>query len=314
MRKQTSISGIFLIPIKAVLGVLGLGILLTMSGCAIQTHSFLQPAGIVAYADRRLLIEVVLLMLIVVAPVLILTPLLIWRYRRKNTHSNYSPEWEFSVPLEFLVWGIPILIVVAIGYLVWMKTIALDPYRPLASVEKPMEIQVIGLDWKWLFIYPEQNMATVNALVFPADRPVHLTLTSDTVMLSLLIPRLVGQIYAMPGMKTQLNFEADQPGRYLGENTQYNGTGFSQQKFTVQALPAQAFSAWTDQVHKQDNPLTTAAYAKIAQQNLASHPLYFSSVNGSLFASTLAKYHGRPETKTNMEKTRTMAAGMNHDL
>lgn len=284
-----------------------------MAGCAIQSHGFLQPAGTIAAAERRLLIEVVLLMLIVVAPVLILTPLLVWRYRRKNTRSIYRPEWEFSLLLELLVWGIPILIVAVLGYMVWVKTIDLDPYRPLASAEKPVDIQVVGLDWKWLFIYPEQNVATVNTLVIPADRPVHLTLTSDTVMLSLLIPRLVGQIYAMPGMKTQLNFQANQPGSYLGENTQYNGTGFSQQKFTVLALSPNEFSAWISQVRAQANPLDQAAYAKIAKHDIAPHPLYFSSVNGSLFESILARYHGGPEIKAGVKKIPTTAAEASHD-
>ena len=285
-----------------------------MSGCAIQSHSFLQPAGTIAVADRRLLIEVVLLMLIVVAPVMILTPLLVWRYRSKNTRSTYRPEWEFSLLPELLVWGIPVLIVAVIGYMVWVKTIALDPYRALKSVEKPLEIQVVGLDWKWLFIYPEQNMATVNRLVFPVDRPVHLTLTSDTVMLSLLIPRLVGQIYAMPGMKTQLNFQANHAGRYFGENTQYNGTGFSQQKFTALALSPNEFSAWVGQVHAQGRPLDQAAYAKIAMHDIPPHPIYFSSINGSPFDSILARYHARPEIKSSAEKTRTTTAVTNHDL
>lgn len=285
-----------------------------MSGCAIQSDSFLQPAGTIAVADRRLLIEVVLLMLIVVAPVLILTPLLVWRYRSKNTRSTYRPEWEFSLLPELLVWGIPVLIVAVIGYMVWVKTIALDPYRALKSVEKPLEIQVVGLDWKWLFIYPEQNLATVNRLVFPVDRPVHLTLTSDTVMLSLLIPRLVGQIYAMPGMKTQLNFQANHAGRYLGENTQYNGAGFSQQKFTALALSPNEFSAWVGQVHTQGSPLDQAAYAKIAMHDIAQHPIYFSSINGSTFDSILARYHARPEIKSSAEKPRTTAAETNHDL
>ncbi len=280
-----------------------------MGGCAIQSHGFLQPAGTIAAAERRLLIEVVLLMLIVVAPVLILTPLLVWRYRSKNSRSDYRPEWEFSLLLELLVWGVPVLIVAVIGSMVWAKTITLDPYRPLASAEKPLEIQVVGLDWKWLFIYPKQNIAAVNTLVIPADRPVHLTLTSDTVMLSLLIPRLVGQIYAMPGMKTQLNFQANRPGNYLGENTQYNGRGFSQQKFTVQALPPTEFSAWIDQVRAQRNPLDPAAYARIAKRDIPKNPIYFSSVYDTLFNSILARYRNPPHIKAGTIPTET-----NHDL
>lgn len=304
----------FLIPVRAALRVFGLVILVTMAGCSIQSHGFLQPAGTIAIAEKRLLIEVILLMLIVVVPVLVLTPLLIWRYRSKNTSSAYRPEWEFSLLLELLVWGVPILLVAIIGYMVWVNTLALDPYRALKSVEKPVEIQVVGLDWKWLFIYPEQNVATINQLVFPVNRPVHLTLTSDSVMLSLLIPRLVGQIYAMPGMKTQLNFQAVQTGHYLGENTQYNGTGFSQQKFTALALSPDEFLTWVQQVHTQGNPLDQATYAKIAAHGVSPHFIYFSSVNGSLFESILARYHNRPGTSSSPETTRTTFAGTNHDL
>lgn len=303
-----------MIPIKTVFSILAIGLLMTLSGCAIQSHGMLAPAGSIALAEKRLLIEVVLLMLIVVAPVMILTPLLIWRYRRKNTQSTYNPDWNFNIPLEFLVWGVPLLIVAVIGYMVWAKTIDLDPYRPLASAEKPVEIQVVGLNWKWLFIYPEQNLATVNTLVIPANRPVHLMLTSDTVMLSLLIPRLVGQIYAMPGMKTQLNFEANQPGSYLGENTQYNGTGFSQQKFTVQALSPNEFSAWVAKVRAQVNPLDKAAYAKIAVHDIQKNPLYFSSADGSLFESILSKYNGHSQMQANMKQTGMTATEMNHGL
>ncbi len=307
IRRLASLKFRFLILVKTMLRIFGLGILVTMAGCAIQSHGFLQPAGTIAVAEKRLLIEVVLLMLIVVVPVLVLTPLLVWRYRSRNTHSDYRPEWEFSLLLELLVWGIPVLLVSIIGYMVWVNTLALDPYRTLKSVEKPVEIQVVGLDWKWLFIYPEQNMATVNQLVFPVNRPVHLTLTSDSVMLSLLIPRLVGQIYAMPGMKTQLNFQAYQTGHYLGENTQYNGTGFSQQKFTALALSPGEFSSWVQQVHAQGNPLDQTTYAKLAAHGISPHFLYFSSVNMDLFKSILDKYHDWRGAKISPEKTLTTA-------
>lgn len=297
---------------KAAILTAALGLASLLGGCAVQTHSFFQPAGPIAAADKRLLIEVVLLMLIVVAPVLVLTPIIAWHYRRKNSQSVYDPEWEFSWLFEILVWGVPFLIVAILGYMVWTKTHDLDPYRALASTQPPLEVQVVGLNWKWLFIYPEQNIATVNELVFPVNRPVHLTLTSDTVMLSLLIPRLVGQIYAMPGMTTRLNLEADRTGRYIGENTQYNGNGFAQQKFTTLALSKSDFATWVKQVRAGGSMLDHDAYAKIAVHDIPPHPIYFARLTGTLFYSIIAKYHGRPTIMSPAEQTKSLTTDIPH--
>ena len=162
---------------------------------------------------------------------ILLTPVFAWHNRLANTRSAYRPQWSFSWPLEGLIWIPPTLIVVSLAVLVWRDTHALDPYRPLPSDLPPTEVQAVALDWKWLFIYPDKQIAAADELVFPADRPVHLKLTSGTVMQSLLFPQLAGQIFAMAGMTTQLNIAADRPGTYRGENTQFNGEGFQRQKF-----------------------------------------------------------------------------------
>lgn len=253
-------------------------------------HSFLQPAGPVADSEKHLLLYVVLLMLIVILPVFLFTPVVAWHYRRKNQRSAYRPGWGFSWPLEILAWGVPFLVVIFIGIRVWTKTRALDPYRVLAAGGPPVAVQVVGLDWKWLFIYPRQHIATVNVLAIPAGRPVHLWLTSDTNLMSLLIPRLAGQIYAMPGMTTQLNFEASHVGRYLGENTQYNGQGFVHQRFETLALSPAAFTAWVHQVQTHGGSLDQAAYARLTRRDFPKAPLYFAGVPPHFFRSVVQRY------------------------
>ncbi|HET9122638.1 MAG TPA: COX aromatic rich motif-containing protein [Acidiferrobacteraceae bacterium] len=260
-----------------------------LSGCAFR-HGFLNAAGPVALAERHLSGEVVGLMLLVVAPVFLLGPWVIWHYRRGRKASAYRPYWSFAWPLEIAAWGVPLLIVGILGVRVWEATRTLDPYRPVAGAGPALRIQVVGFDWKWLFIYPRQHIATVNVLTVPAGRPVHLFLTSHSVLLSLLSPRLVGQIYAMPGMVTQLNFKADQPGRYLGENTQYDGDGFSGQHFTTLVLGRGGFKRWAAGVQAQGRTLDAAAYASLLRQSAVKRPVYFASVPPHLFHSVVAGF------------------------
>lgn len=255
-------------------------------------------AGPIAGAERKLLIEAVALMLFVVVPVIVLTPWVAWRYRRRNRHSSYRPEWSFSWLLEVLIWGGPAIVVALLGYKVWTRSQALDPYQPVAATEAPLEVEVVGLDWKWLFIYPRQHIATINALAFPVGRPVHLRLTSDTVMLSLLMPKLAGQIYAMPGMTTQLSFQADRAGTYLGENTQYNGSGFARQSFAAQAMSGQDFTHWVDGVRRHGEPLDAAGYLVASARGAPARPEYFRDVMPGLFEAVVAKYHHGSRART----------------
>jgi cytochrome o ubiquinol oxidase subunit 2 len=277
---------------RRVLAVPALALLL--AGCHVADMGFLAPRGPIAAEDRHLFIIVLLLMAIVVVPVLILAPLVAWRYRLGNRTAAYRPTWDFSWPLEVMIWGVPVAIVAALGVPLWRETHLLDPYRPIASGAPPLEVRAVGLDWKWLFIYPDQHIATLNQLAFPADRPVHISMTSDTVMQSLLIPRLAGQIYAMAGMTTQLNISADGPGRFIGENTQFNGFGFQNQKFPVLAMTPADFARWLAQARASTTPLDAAEYRQIAERSSVARPVYFAPVEPGLFQRIIDRYHHVP--------------------
>ena len=225
----------------------------------------------------------------VAGPVLLLTPLIAWHYRLSNKHHAFRPNWSFSWTLEGFIWIPPTGIVIGLGVLLWNYTHALDPYRPIASNRPALEVQAVAFDWKWLFIYPDEGIATINQLSLPVDRPVHISLTSGTVMQALLIPQLAGQIYAMAGMTTQLNLAAAQPGTYRGENTQFNGDGFQNEKFPVTALKAADFDHWVASVRASSHPLDPNAYAGLFQKSSPLGPVEFSSVPQHLFQAILAQ-------------------------
>jgi cytochrome o ubiquinol oxidase subunit 2 len=201
----------------------------------------------------------------VALPVFLVTPWFAWRYRY-SASPRHEPKWRFYAPLDIACWAGPIVIVALLGALVWGSTHALDPYKPLSSNQPPLRVQVIGYDWKWLFIYPDDGVASIGELAMPVGRPVAMQLTSATVMQSLQIPALGSQIYAMGGMVTQLHLEAGEPGRFMGENTMYNGEGFHQQKFTAVAMTPDAFQAWVRQVRASGVPLNAATLNAISQR------------------------------------------------
>lgn len=265
--------------IRSIAQLLGAALLLT--GCSVFDRGFLSPAGPIAAAIRDEFLFVCLVMLFVIGPVLVLVPLIAWHYRLSNTKSAYRPQWGFNWPLEGLIWIPPTIIVVVLAVFLWRDTHRLDPYKPLPG--QAITVQAIAADWKWIFIYPEQGVATVNRLVIPAGRPVHLNLTSATVMQSFLMPRLAGQIYAMAGMRTQLNFAADAPGSFWGENAQFNGTGFQNQKFEVASLDADGFARWLAEVRAQPNRLDATAYQSLSRRSTLPHPLAFGAVEPGLF-------------------------------
>ncbi len=259
---------------------------LLLGGCSALDRGFLSPAGTIAAETRHEFLIVCLVMLFVIGPVLLLTPLFAWHYRLSNTHSAYRPQWGFNWPLEGLIWIPPSLIVVGLAIYLWRDTHLLDPYKALPG--QPIEIEAVALDWKWLFIYPAQGVATVNQLAIPAGRPVHLTLTSATVMQSIMIPQLAGQIYAMAGMRTQLNLEADAPGSFWGENVQFNGMGFQNQKFAVASLDASGFAHWLAETKAQPNRLDAAAYEALSRRSILPRPLAFGAVDPGLFDRIVA--------------------------
>lgn len=266
---------------------------LATAGCA--RMGVLAPAGPVAEALNSHLWSIIGLTLIVIVPLFVALPLTLWRYRHGNTRARYRPDWHFSWPLEALIWGVPILITAVLAWNLWVRTAALDPYDPIDHPGPALRIEVVSLDWKWLFIYPEQNVATVDELVVPADRPLEFHLTSATVMQSFMIPRLGGQIYTMAGMVTRLNLLASEPGRYRGQNTQYNGPGFAKQQFIVRSVTPEAFDAWATEVAADRPPLTDERYAELAKPRLEKEPLAFSAPAPDLFTRVVESFKGPAE-------------------
>lgn len=253
----------------------------SLAGCGALDRGFLSPVGPIAGAIRHEFMLVSFVMLFVIAPVLLLVPLIAWHYRLSNTKSAYRPQWGFNWPLEGLIWIPPCAIVVILAVFLWRDTHRLDPYRPLPG--HALEVQAIAADWKWIFIYPQQGVATVNRLVIPVGQPVHLSLTSATVMQSILMPRLAGQVYAMAGMRTQLALQADKLGGFFGENVQFNGMGFQNEKFTVDALDTAGFAHWVAIVHAQPNRLGSSEYEMLTRRTTLPHPLAFGAVEAGLF-------------------------------
>ena len=284
---------------------------------AARAEGFLAPAGPVAMAQNVHFWQVTWISMIVVLPVLVGVPLLAWHYRYGNARARYMPNWDFSHALEWVMWLVPAAIVVVLGVLLWQGAHSLDPYRPIASDKAPLKVQVVGLDWKWLFIYPDYHIATVGEMAFPQDRPVQMELTTDTVMQSFLVPALAGQIYAMPGMVTKLNLAADRVGHFDGMNTQYSGDGFDDQHFTAVAMSKDDFDAWLKEVQAKGVALNPMAYARLATSstpaevratfgNPAMPPsvTYFNDVPTDLFGGIVMRYHnGHPMTPADQPGT-----------
>ena len=266
------------------------GTALLAGACDLRQAAVIDPKGPIALAQRDLLFDAFVVMMVVVVPVIVLTLAFAWRYRRTNTSAAYTPKWAESVRLDTFVWIVPALIVVAVAILVWRSTHKLDPYRPIASSVPPLEVEVVAQDWKWLFIYPEQGVAAVNQLAFPNGRPVSLRITSDTVMNSFYVPQLAGQIYAMAGMQTRLHLLADQPGKFVGRNSMYSGGGFSDQHFEVVSLSPGDFDAWVAKAKQAPAKLDATSYAALAAKSRRNPIAYYSAVEPKLFDSIIAKY------------------------
>lgn len=296
--------------------------------CTGPTHlSFLDPQGTVAHAQRWHFYWVLTIMAVLVAaPIFVLLPFWAWRYRYGRKHSKYTPKWEFSRLLEIMAWAGPIVIVAILAFFVWRDTHKLDPYKPIASSQTPLQVQVIGYDWKWLFIYPDQGIASIGTLAMPVGRPVSLHITSATVMQSFFIPALGSQIYAMGGMVTQLHLEASKPGRSLGENTMYNGNGFHQQKFAAVAMAPAQFQSWVAKVHAKGLPLDAKTLQLISRRAtrgdlIAALPkastmdgdVYFTGVSKTLFSSVVkAVTEGSTTVPPAVADTAARSAAPNH--
>lgn len=266
-----------------------------LAGC---NTVLMNPSGDIANQQGRLIVVSTVLMLIIIVPVIALTLFFAWRYRQSNKDAEYKPDWDHSTQLELAIWAAPLLIIIALGAITWISTHTLDPYRPLARLDadrpvpenvKPLEVQVVALDWKWLFIYPEQGIATVNEMAAPVDRPITFKITASTVMNSFFIPALAGQIYAMPGMETKLHAVINKPGEFDGFSANYSGAGFSGMRFKFHGLSHDGFDQWVQKVKAgKDGELTRELFQKTLEAPSEREPVrHYRAVSPDLYDAIL---------------------------
>lgn len=261
----------------------------SLAGCNLLV---LDPPGDVAAQQGDLIVVATVLMLLVIVPVIALTLLFAWRYRASNRKATYTPDWDHSTQLELAIWGIPLLIIIALGAVTWISTHLLDPYRPLDRLStgrpvpegvEPLEVQVVSLDWKWLFVYPEYGVASVNEMAAPVDRPIRFRLTSSSTMNAFYVPALAGMIYTMPGMETQLNAVMNAPGDYEGFSSHYSGPGFSHMRFRFHGLSDQDFDRWIAETRDGGGNLGRLEYLELEKPSQREPARRFASVDAGLF-------------------------------
>ena len=270
---------------------LALPALALLAGC---NAVVLAPSGDVAAQQRDLLVISTALMLLIIIPVIALVVIFAWKYRRSNTEAKYEPDWDHSTYLEVAIWGAPLLIVICLGAVTWAGTHLLDPYRPLDRISagrpaqktvKPLQVNVVSLDWKWLFIYPEYGIATVNELAAPVDRPILFKLTATSTMNSFYVADLAGMIYAMPGMQTTLYGVINKPGEYKGFSANYSGSGFSGMRFKFHGLPQSGFDQWVAQVKAGGQSLDRDGYLRLEAPSENVPVMRFATVDSGLFSA-----------------------------
>jgi cytochrome o ubiquinol oxidase subunit II len=274
----------------------GAGLAACLSGCS---AGILDPKGSVGVAEKQLIATSTWAMLIVVIPVIVLTLWFAYHYRATNRSATYAPKWSHSTAIEVVVWTVPTLIILFLGVLTWNTSHELDPYKPIESNVKPITVDVVALDWKWLFIYPDLGIATVNQLALPVGTPVNFNITSDSVMNSFFIPQLGTQIYAMAGMQTRLHLIADHAGDFDGLSANFSGKGFSDMKFRTIASNQQDFDAWVQKVKASSTQLSMDKYAQVATPSEKVPVQYFSTVDPKLFNNIIAKYNNGHVTDFN---------------
>ena len=265
-----------------------------LAGC---NTVLMNPSGDIANQQGRLIVVSTVLMLIIIIPVIALTIFFAWRYRQSNKEATYSPDWDHSTQLELAIWAAPLLIIIALGAITWISTHTLDPYRPLSRLDakrqispetKPLVVEVVALDWKWLFIYPEQGIATVNELAAPVDVPISFKITASSVMNSFFIPALAGQIYAMPGMQTKLHAVINKPGEFEGFSANYSGAGFSGMRFKFHGLSNGDFDQWVAKVKAgKEGELTREKYLKLEVPSEREPVRHYASVDSTLYDAIL---------------------------
>jgi cytochrome o ubiquinol oxidase subunit 2 len=268
----------------------GLSALLALAACG---QGVLNPQGPIGVAERTILLNALVIMLAIVVPTILASLGFAWWFRAGNVRAKHLPDWEYSGRIELIVWSIPILVVMFLGGVIWVGSHQLDPARPIASKAQPIEVQVIALDWKWLFLYPGQGVASVNELVVPAGVPVHFSLTSASVMNGFFVPQLGSQIMAMNGMVTQLSLQADKPGAYRGISSQYSGDGFSGMHFMLRAVSSSDYAAWLARAKAKGGLLDLPAYRALARQSHNVPPATWGAVDPHLFEA-VARQHVPP--------------------
>lgn len=301
---------------KLLLGSLTLPVMLTLSGCNMVV---LHPSGYIAAQQRDIIIISTILMLLIIVPVMILTALFAWKYRQGNRNAEYRPDWHHSTRLEVVIWSAPLAIIIALGAITWVSTHTLDPYRPLQQINatqavtpqhKPLTVEVVSLNWKWLFIYPDQGIATVNELAAPVNTPIDFKITSSDLMNSFYVPALAGQIYSMAGMETKLHAVINKPGVYDGFSANYSGAGFSHMNFKFHGMSDADFKAWIEKVKKGGDDLNVAAYEDLAKPSQDVPVHYYKSVAAGLYHDILNRCVG--QTRTCMDKMMPKHHG--HDM
>ena len=281
--------------LKNLRGLLMLPAIGLLAGC---NAVLVNPSGDIATQQRDLIFISTGLMLLIIVPVIALTFLFAWRYRQANAdnRTDYDPDWDHSTQLELVIWAAPLLIIIALGALTWISTHTLDPYRPLSRLDanrpipaetKPLVIEVVALDWKWLFFYPEQGIALVNEMAAPVDRPILFKITSSSVMNSFFIPALAGQIYAMPGMETKLNAVINKPGEFEGFSANFSGAGFSGMRFKFHGLANGDFDSWVQKTKAGGETLSRDAYLKLEQPSERDPVRRYASVAPGLYDAIL---------------------------
>ena len=268
-------------------GVLALVLVGTMAvgGCS---QGVLDPRGPIAFAERQILFNSLGIMLAIVIPTIVATLGVAFWFRSSNRRAVYLPDFEYSGRLELLVWSIPAMTVLLVGGVAWVGAHDLDPHKPISSAVKPLTVQVVSLDCKWLFIYPEQGIASVNHLTVPVGTPVSFELTSSSVMNSFFVPQLGSQIYTMSGMVTRLQLQADHPGSYPGLSANFSGEGFADMGFKVNAVPAAQFAQWVTAARNSGPALDATSYADLAKPSRALAPFTYRSVASGLFQQILS--------------------------
>lgn len=249
----------------------------------VRAAGVLTPHGPVTAQELTILGDATVIMLAVIIPVILLILSFAWWFRDTNKAATYLPDWNYSGSIELIVWSIPAAVIMFLGGVAWIGSHDLEPSKPIASKAKTIEVEVVSLDWKWLFIYPDQGIASLNQLKVPAGTPVHFRLTSDSVMNSFFVPELGSQIYTMPGMTTQLNLLADRPGSYQGLSAQFSGAGFSDMRFTLEAVSAGDFATWVQETKARGGALDLSQYMALAQPSAALAPATYASVAPDLF-------------------------------